>query len=123
MNGSASSAANGHHPPASEFSVASFKPLLSKLLQQPANYTPQDLRSALHHLASGQISHAQTGSFLAALKVTQVWRKPEMVQTLVEVMHGLSGRVKVGGEGHVCDWTFTGESGLSVGAPWLLRSL
>lgn len=110
MNGTASATA----PAYADMSVTSFKPLLSKLLQHPDNYTPDDLRLALHHLASGQISHAQTGSFLAALKVTEVWRKPELVQVLVEVMHGLSGRVKVGKEGQVCDWTFTGESALSV---------
>ncbi|CAD6569626.1 MAG: anthranilate phosphoribosyltransferase [Cyphobasidiales sp. Tagirdzhanova-0007] len=105
---------NGHAHGDTEYSVATFKPLLSKLLQRPESFTPADLRLALLHFASRQISSAQTGSFLASLKVTNVWRKPELVQVLVGFMQDLSGSVKVGASGNICDWTFTGESGLSV---------
>lgn len=38
-----------------------------------------------------------------------------MVQVQVQVFSELSGNIKVGGEGHICDWTLTGESRLSVG--------
>lgn len=109
-----STAANGRHPDLPEYTIQSFKPLLSKLLKDPDTYTPQDMRLALEHLASGQIAHAQSGSFLATLKVTEVWRRPEMIEVLVRTMDQLSGKVKVGGHGHVCDWTWTGESALSV---------
>lgn len=104
---------NGGGEP-SEYSVNSFKPLLSKLLLRPQEFTPSDLRLALQHLASGQISNAQTGSFLASLRINNVWREPEMVEVVVKVMKELSGNVDVGGSGNVCDWTMTGESALSV---------
>jgi len=97
-----------------EYSIVTFKPLLSKLLLRPQTFTPEDLRLSLQHLASGQISNAQTGSFLAALRSNDVWREPEMVEVIVKVMKELSGNVDVGGSGNVCDWTMTGESALSV---------
>ena len=100
--------------PAAEYTIQTFKPLLAKLLQRPSEYTPADLRAALEHLASGHISHAQTGSFLAGLKVTEVWRRPDLVEIIVRFMNHLSGKVKVGAKGHVCDLTWTGESALSV---------
>jgi anthranilate phosphoribosyltransferase len=101
------------------YDVNSFKPILSKLLKQPDAFSPDDLKLALVHIASGKISHAQTGSFLATLKVTDVWRKPQLVQVLVQELNGLAGSVSVGSQGNICDWTFTGESGLSVS--YLLR--
>lgn len=94
--------------------INTFKPLLSKLLQKPADFTPEDMRQALIHVVTGAASHAQMGSFLASLRVSDVWRKPDMVQVQAQVFSELSGNIKVGGEGHICDWTLTGESRLSV---------
>lgn len=106
---------NGTSSSTEPYSINSFKPLLSKLLRNPPEFTPQDLRLALLHLASGQISHAQTGSFLAALRLAKVVDTDrEMVSAVVDVLTELSGSVKVGGEGQVCDWTMTGNSALSV---------
>lgn len=105
---------NGHLNGEVPYSINTFKPLLSKLLRQPDSFSPSDLQEALLHLASGKVSHAQTGSFLASLKVTNVWRRPQLVQVLVKFMKDLSGNVNVGTEGNICDWTFTGESGLTV---------
>lgn len=95
--------------------INTFKPLLSKLLQRPQEFTADDMRSALIHVVTGAASHAQMGSFLASLRVSDVWRKPDMVQVQAQVFSELSGNIKVGGEGHICDWTLTGESRLSVG--------
>lgn len=104
---------NGH---ASTYSVSSFKPLLSKLLNSPSTFTPDDLRSALLHIASNQTSHAQTGSFLATLKIRNVVEEnPEMIAVLVRTLTELSGKVDIGAEGQVCDLTWTGGSAMSVG--------
>lgn len=99
----------------SNMDINTFKPLLSKLLQRPQEFTAEDMRSALIHVVTGAASHAQMGSFLASLRVSDVWRKPDMVQVQAQVFSELSGNIKVGGEGHICDWTLTGESRLSVG--------
>lgn len=109
--------ANGLHAdagPSGQYSVNSFKPLISKLLGRPDSFTPSDLRLALFHLIHGEVSQAQTGSFLASLRATEVWCKPGMVHVLVEVMRDLSGNVRLAGEGNICDWTMTGDSALSV---------
>lgn len=107
------SGVNGH--PASSYSVNSFKPLLSKLLSRPADFSNDDLRQAILHVASGLISHAQTGSFLAAMRASNILdADPAKVAVLVDVLTQLSGHVKVGGEGQVCDWTMTGGSAMSV---------
>lgn len=113
-SGSASLSANGSGSSEASMSTNTFKPLLSKLLQRPQEFTPEDMRKALMHVVTGAASHAQMGSFLASLRVSDVWRKPDMVQVQVQVFSELSGNIKVGGEGHICDWTLTGESRLSV---------
>jgi anthranilate phosphoribosyltransferase len=119
QNGPTGSSANGVSNGESSSETASmnintFKPLLSKLLQRPQEFTTEEMRLALLHIVTGKASHAQMGSFLASLKFSDVWRKPDMVQTLVKVLSELSGNIKVGGEGHICDWTLTGESRMSV---------
>lgn len=111
MNGHANGLGNGEP---SELSVNTFKPLLSKLLSRPQEFSPEDLRLSLLHVASGNVAHAQTGSFLAALRMVDNWRKPENVHIIVEVLSDLCGKVQVGGEGNICDWTLTGDSALSV---------
>lgn len=112
----AASAGSQESSTSSNMNVNTFKPLLSKLLQRPEEFTPEDMREALIHVVTGSASHAQMGSFLASLRVSDVWRKPDMVQVQVQVFSELSGNIKVGGEGHICDWTLTGESRLSVGS-------
>lgn len=116
-NGSTSQLPGSHSVQSSEvaaMNLNTFKPLLSKLLQRPQDYTTEDMRLALIHVVSGSTTHAQMGSFLASLRVTDIWRKPDMVQVLVKVLDDLGGAIKVGGEGYICDWTLTGESRLSV---------
>lgn len=98
----------------STMNINTFKPLLSKLLKNPEQFTPEEMRQALIHVVTGSASHSQMGSFLACLKVNDLWRQPDMVQIQVKVFSELSGNIKVGGEGHICDWTLTGESRLSV---------
>ena len=113
-NGAMLSTSPANHDTASQYSINSFKPLLSKLLNKPADFTPDDYRLALLHQVSGQISAAQVGSFLASLRATGVWNKPEMVHVLVEVMKDISGEIPIEGAGRLCDWTMTGESGHNV---------
>jgi anthranilate phosphoribosyltransferase len=60
----------------------SFGRLLKLLVTSPQSFTPEDLQAALHFLFTPDTLHpAQIGAFLAALHITQIERKPDILAT------------------------------------------
>lgn len=65
----------------------SFKPLLSKLIKSPKDFTPTDLTLALNHLfTSNAVLPVQIGSFLTALHLDRVERRPEALAAATSVL-------------------------------------
>ncbi|KAG8682526.1 anthranilate phosphoribosyltransferase [Ceratobasidium sp. 423] len=98
----------------SNMSSDSFKPLLLKLITMPGKFTPDDTKTAMHHLATpGCVLPAQAGAFLAALKSSRIEHLPETLAAAAEVMREYAVRVPLadggvpavdivgtGGDGH-----------------------
>ncbi|KAJ1303062.1 hypothetical protein OPQ81_011263 [Rhizoctonia solani] len=77
----------------------SFKPLLLKLINTPGRFTPDDTKSAMHHLATpGCVLPAQAGAFLAALKSSRIEHLPETLAAAAEVMRAYAVRVPLADE-------------------------
>lgn len=58
--------------------METFKPLLRKLVDTPEYFSPDDLKLALNHLFTPNAIHpAQIGSFLTALHVERIERRPD----------------------------------------------
>ncbi|KAJ7066683.1 glycosyl transferase family, a/b domain-containing protein [Mycena amicta] len=69
------------------FSPDSFKPLLSRLVQTPEYFSPDDLVLALNHLFTPDaVSPVQIGAFLTALHVHRVERRPESLAAAAAVL-------------------------------------
>lgn len=61
-----------------EYTSDSFKVLLGKLVKTPEYFTADDLQQALEHIFTPESVHpAQIGSFLTALHIERVERRPE----------------------------------------------
>ena len=92
----------------------SFKPLLHKLVDTPEYFGPDDLKLSLNHLFTPDAVHpAQIGSFLTALHVGRIERRPESLAAAAEVLRERALRAVVeddhdfvvdivgtGGDGH-----------------------
>jgi anthranilate phosphoribosyltransferase len=71
----------------SEYSIDTFKPLLRKLVETPEYFTSEDLKLALNHLFTPDAIHpAQIGSFLTALHVERIERRPESLAAAAAVL-------------------------------------
>lgn len=92
----------------------SFKPLLLKLVNTPANFDANDVESAINHLAAPNGANpVQIGAFLTALKVSRLDRTPTVLSACANAMmkHSITVRVEnpndfyvdivgTGGDGH-----------------------
>lgn len=68
-------------------SPQSFRHLLSKLVQTPEYFTPDDLKQALVHLFTQDDIHpAQIGAFLTALHINRVEGRPESLVAAAQVL-------------------------------------
>lgn len=99
----------------SQQSPHTFKPLLSKLVKTPEWFTTDDLRVALEHLfdrADGA-SPSQIGSFLTALHIHRVERRPEHLAAAAQFLRGKAVKAFVEGadEDFVVDIVGTGGDG------------
>ena len=64
----------------SKLSPDTFKPLLSKLVKTPEYFNPTDLQKALDHIFTPDaLLPEQIGSFLTALHLSRLDRRPEML--------------------------------------------
>lgn len=73
--------------PTDDYSMATFRPLLARLVQTPEYFTPNDLREALNHLFTPHVLHpAQIGAFLTALHIHRVERRPESLSAAASVL-------------------------------------
>ncbi|TFY64821.1 hypothetical protein EVG20_g5825 [Dentipellis fragilis] len=64
-----------------------FKPLLKKLVHTPEYFTPEDLQLSLDHIFTkdGTLPE-QIGSFLTALHIERIERRPEMLAAAADVL-------------------------------------
>lgn len=68
-------------------SSETFKPILNKLVKTPEYFTAEDLKLALHHIFTPNVVHAaQIGSFLTALHIERIERRPESLAAAAEVL-------------------------------------
>ncbi|CEL56864.1 anthranilate phosphoribosyltransferase [Rhizoctonia solani AG-1 IB] len=94
-----------------KMSSDSFKPLLLKLINTPGKFTPDDTKSAMHHLATpGCVLPAQAGAFLAALKSSRIEHLPETLAAAAEVMGNYAVHVPLDDE-HVPAVDIVGTGG------------
>lgn len=64
-----------------------FKVLLEKLVKTPEYFTPDDLKVALNHLFTPDAAHpAQIGSFLTALHIERIERRPDSLAVAAKVL-------------------------------------
>ncbi|KAH7913354.1 glycosyl transferase family, a/b domain-containing protein [Hygrophoropsis aurantiaca] len=87
----------------SEYTPESFKALLGKLVKTPEYFTPDDLKSALNHLFTPDaVLPAQIGSFLTALHIERVERRPEALAAAADVLRSRALKAAIEG----CDRDF-----------------
>ncbi|OCH92833.1 anthranilate phosphoribosyltransferase [Obba rivulosa] len=73
----------------SSYTPDTFKPLLGKLVKTPEYFGPDDLKLALEHIFTPDAVHpAQIGSFLTALHIERVERRPECLAAAADVLRG-----------------------------------
>jgi len=92
----------------------SFKALLGKLVKTPEYFGPDDLRTALEHVfTEGAVQPVQIGSFLTALHIERVERRPECLAAAAEVLRerALKAVVQDVGGDFVVDIVGTGGDG------------
>ncbi|KAF8635906.1 hypothetical protein AX15_000084 [Amanita polypyramis BW_CC] len=76
--------------------LATFQPILNRLVQTPEHFTPEDLKSALIHLFTPDVLHpTQVGAFLAALRINRLERRPEFLAAAASVLMGKALKVAV----------------------------
>ncbi|KAH7927668.1 anthranilate phosphoribosyltransferase [Leucogyrophana mollusca] len=98
----------------SEYTPESFKVLLGKLVKTPEYFTPDDLKSALSHLFTPDaVLPAQIGSFLTALHVERVERRPESLAAAADVLRSRALKAVIEGADRdfVVDIVGTGGDG------------
>ncbi|KAI0033495.1 anthranilate phosphoribosyltransferase TrpD [Vararia minispora EC-137] len=94
--------------------ASSFKPLLDKLVKTPEYFTPDDAKIALEHVFTpGAAKPEQIGSFLTALHLYRIERRPEILTAAVEVLRhrGLKANVEDWDNDFVVDIVGTGGDG------------
>ncbi|OSX57117.1 hypothetical protein POSPLADRAFT_1067893 [Postia placenta MAD-698-R-SB12] len=70
-----------------EYSSDTFKALLGKLVKTPEYFSPDDLRVALEHVFTPDaVLPVQIGSFLTALHIERVERRPECLAAAAQVL-------------------------------------
>ncbi|KAG5634007.1 hypothetical protein H0H81_003921 [Sphagnurus paluster] len=97
-----------------EYTCASFKPLLNRLVQTPEYFTAEDLKDALNHIFTPNILEpAQIGAFLSALHIHRVERRPESLAAAAEVLRekALKAEVQDAENDFVVDIVGTGGDG------------
>ena len=95
-------------------SPEAFKTLLGKLVKTPEYFTPDDLRLALECVFTpGVVDPVQLGSFLTALHIERVERRPEHLAAAASVLRGRALKAAVEGveEDFVVDIVGTGGDG------------
>ncbi|KAF8158460.1 anthranilate phosphoribosyltransferase, TrpD [Crassisporium funariophilum] len=71
----------------SDYTEQTFRALLSKLVQTPEYFSPDDLKESLNHLFTPNVLHpAQIGAFLTALHIHRVERRPESLAAAASVL-------------------------------------
>jgi anthranilate phosphoribosyltransferase len=91
-----------------------FKPLLQKLITRPQDFSIEDTRAAIEHIAqSDGALPAQIGSFLTALHLSGKDAQPETISACAQVMRAHSIPVYLEGarEDFVVDIVGTGGDG------------
>jgi len=79
-----------------EYNEQTFRPLLSKLVERPEYFSPDDLKQALNHLFTPNVLHpAQIGAFLSALHIHRVERRPESLAAAASVLRERALKVAV----------------------------
>ncbi|KAG6822144.1 hypothetical protein H0H93_006278, partial [Arthromyces matolae] len=94
-----------------------FKPLLKRLVETPEYFTAEDLTIALKHLfTAGAIDPTLIGSFLTALHVHRVERRPESLAAAASVLRSvaLKAAVEASDEDFVVDIVGTGGDGYNL---------
>ncbi|KAI0036305.1 glycosyl transferase [Vararia minispora EC-137] len=94
--------------------ATSFKPLLHKLVDDPAELAPSDARAALAHVLSGAADPAQTGALLTALHIHRgtIDSRPDILAAFVEALMGHARTADVeAAEEYIVDVCGTGGDG------------
>jgi len=95
-------------------SPTSFKPILNKFVSSASDFTADDVRAAIEHLASPNgATAAQIGAFLTALKLSGREFAPDIISACADVMRSHSIGVVVEGAGQkpIVDIVGTGGDG------------
>jgi len=96
------------------YSPDTFKHLLQKLVKTPEYFSPEDLKLALEHIFTPDAAlPSQIGSFLTALHVNRVERKPDSLAAAAAVLRGraLKAVVEDADKDFVVDIVGTGGDG------------
>ena len=103
---------------AQSLSSDTFKPLLSRLVDDPSAFTPSDLTNSLSHILhdgppSSAISPTQIGAFLTALHMHRIDKQPEMLLAAADYLRSKSIKaiVEHGEDDFIVDIVGTGGDG------------
>lgn len=100
-----------------EYSMATFRPLLARLVQTPEYFSADDLKEALNHLFTPNVLHpAQVGAFLTALHVHRVERRPDSLTAAASVLRSkaLTAAIEDIDKDFVVDIVGTGGDGYNL---------
>ncbi|EJC98359.1 anthranilate phosphoribosyltransferase, TrpD [Fomitiporia mediterranea MF3/22] len=98
----------------SDLTTETFKPLLALLVETPEYFTTPDLTLALEHLFTPSCVHpVQIGAFLAALHLSRIERRPEMLAAAAAALRARALKADIEGreEDFVVDIVGTGGDG------------
>lgn len=105
------------HSTSEDYSMATFRPLLNRLVQTPEYFTADDLKEALNHLFTPNVLHpTQIGAFLTALHVHRVERRPESLSAAASVLRAraLTAAIEDIDKDFVVDIVGTGGDGYNL---------
>ena len=78
------------------YSSDTFKPILEKLVKTPEYFSTDDLKLALNHLFTPNAVHpAQIGSFMTALHVERIERRPESLAAAADILRQRAVKARV----------------------------